>query len=183
MDIMKVRISQSITGAVRSTPLPFTATLLQPAREHCVERGRSLSLQVEAHVTVHIHCDPDATMSQHGLHHLRRDSLLKQPGGIGMPGVVQPDRWQARPLQRLAEGAVIDRSAIRPTKHQALVCVAWPKPQLLLSLLRPMVSERRLADVWQRNSAPGIGSLGLLCHQFGPPHGMILRPHQGLTDV
>ena len=104
-----------------------------------------------------------------------------------MPGIVQPDRWQARPFQRLAEGAVegarVDRSAIRPTKHQALVCVAWPKPQLLLSLLRPVVSERSLADVWQRNGAPGIGGLGFLCHKFGPPYGMILRPHQGLSDV
>ena len=71
MDIMKVHISQSITGAVRSASLPFTATLLQPAREHRVERGCSLSLQVETHVAIHIHCDPDATMSQHGLHHLR----------------------------------------------------------------------------------------------------------------
>ena len=35
--------------------LPFTATLLQPARERRVERGCSLSLQVETHVAIQVH--------------------------------------------------------------------------------------------------------------------------------
>jgi hypothetical protein len=63
MDIMKVHISQSITGAMRCAPLPFTATLLQPAHERRVECGCSLSLQVETHVAIEAHRDLDATMS------------------------------------------------------------------------------------------------------------------------
>jgi hypothetical protein len=55
MDIVKVYISQSNTGATRCALLPLTATLLQPARERRVERGRSLSLQVETHVAIEVH--------------------------------------------------------------------------------------------------------------------------------
>jgi hypothetical protein len=104
-----------------------------------------------------------------------------------MAGVVKPHRGEAGPFQRLAEGAVegawVNRVAISPAKHQAMICVALPEHQPLLSLLSPVVSESGQAEIWQRDGPPGMLRLGLLKHQAGPAYRVMLHPYKSLPNV